>query len=284
MHIKDDALKVARYHWQQAADRFSAAYEALWGVIDTASRHGKIVYLVGDSIFQGWAFGCFERRIDADPGPLAHVDRTFNFVASSNNISCRCLFSGVSGIGQLLKLCSTVCIRGDAVALLDAGPRAEAPEAVEAYFVSILSTVRSFGLEAITFSNYTGPGAPPTCRYDIALGSSGTTANACIRTAAAKTGVRLLDLEDMGPRWEQLLDQVGCTLMLPDGVHFNPLGSVLIACKLLTAVCSGSDLSLDPLWEVLKQSWPSIHAAAGLPISLPQRLPEILEDIISSSK
>lgn len=279
MQNEDDTLRAARYRWQKAADEFSSAYEALWGAIKPLGENKKIVYLVGDSIFQGFAFNRFERCIDTDPGPLAQIDRTFNWVAAANQIPCRCLFSGVMGTAQLLKLCSTTA-RNNTVALLDAGPRSDDSEALEAYFASILGTVKALGMETIAFTNFTQPSAPSSCRYNITLADRKTTGNESIRRAASKTGAQLVDLEYLGFDWEQAIGNVGCTLMLPDGVHYNVLGSLLIACALLKVSWRKSVLVLDDLWPELQRLWPFIHDTSDLPISFPQELPAIIEKII----
>ena len=280
--MKQNSLTIARYRWQKAADDFSEAYKDLWNTDDLCGDLDNRIYLVGDSIFQGNTFNRFERMIDLDPGPLAHVDRTFNLVAAASNISCRCVFSGVQGVSQLLKLCSKIGAQGNTIAFLDAGPRADSAEAVEAYFTSILGTVRSCGLHAIAFSNYTGVGAPPNCRYDVKLGTGETNANNCIRKATRKTGAHLLDLASLGHFWDNSLKSVGCTIMLPDGVHYNVLGCLLIACQLVRAVDPKSELSLDPVWKELNRLWPLVSKTSRLPASFPPALPDVLTETIMS--
>jgi hypothetical protein len=86
MQYDDDALKMVRYEWQKKADDFTSAYHRLWKAPKKLKKAGKTAFLVGDSIFQRFALTRFDRVVAEDPGPLVHVDRTFNFIAAASAI------------------------------------------------------------------------------------------------------------------------------------------------------------------------------------------------------
>jgi hypothetical protein len=217
-------------------------------LIDERWLDGPPIHLFGDSISRGYALGAYADEIP-DTNPLYHfrsIASMANLVLRDNGHDALVSFAG-EAVGEktnprtIEKYINDGMVRpGDIVVIADAGDYRDGARAYRRELAELrrLVTERE-DITCILMTMFDYPPAGPEFQFDRP--EDGMTRNDAIRAAATErqpyTGrTLLLDLNEEMDEWRaSALRQEGVDVVLPDGIHPNVWGQMLITGEILKA-------------------------------------------------
>jgi hypothetical protein len=219
-----------RHAWEGHAQGLGDATGLLWQHLSRNRPSGPLVMWVGDSIARGFAFGTFAFD-PADPvSVLQHPERIFNALAAAGGHPARAAFSGVIGTAQLPKLLQTVLRPGDVLVHQDWGWRPRTLAANRSQIATVATLLREFdGIDLALLNGYAAPGVAKELDPSAPCSDAPSSTNDIVAEAAALYGARLIDVASSFAAVEAALGPHGLSIMLPDKVHPDPAGNVLLA-------------------------------------------------------
>ncbi|MCC6179107.1 MAG: SGNH/GDSL hydrolase family protein [Chloroflexi bacterium] len=220
-------------------------------VVRNRDTYGRVIWLYGDSISQGYALGTFAPPADHPLYAVRSPASTYRAIAEENGIADVLVrvewLIAADEQGQMSfrpnwirrAIVSGAIRRGDVVLLEDAGPHT-----VEAMLYQVaLDCLRAEATDRheitcvmLTTPDY--PPAPENSQWDRLL-RDGRSVNEAIREAATlarpwRGRTVLLDMNaEMDRRRASALSQDGVDVMHPDGIHPNVWGQCLYVGQIL---------------------------------------------------
>lgn len=249
-----DTASASRSAVVQAQLSLSVARKHHLDGVARRSGRSRRVFLVGDSLAQGYVSGQYEPALK--PSPLRFIDQTFNLIASKNGSTLECHYAGAAD-AEAVQQIADFALPGDLIFVLDAGPRPSCLDAIEARATATLLAGRAYGFQPGIFLNIDGPGTPDWARYEAEL-RPGCTPNLSLKHAARTAEALLID-----PRATLLRRPAPEAILQDDGVHLTVLGSLLYACLLVRTINQAPIESLDWLAPELAATYTDLGAFPG---------------------
>ena len=238
----DQATALARARWQDALSAFDRAAHAVWDAArETREKDGPLLFMVGDSIVQGHAFGTFAFDPQREWSVFQHPDRLFCRLAADAGSPWRAAFGGVFSPAQLPKAIGRTLRPGDVVLYQDWGWRPAGYDAALWAFAAIAGLTAEFpGVRCALMTGHARPGTPAAFDPDAPCADTPLTANDAARAAAGRTGAEVLDAAAVLPVAEAAMAAtLGGSLYGADGVHLNVYGNLFLAGWLLRRMDGG---------------------------------------------
>ena len=237
-------------------------------LIDGRWLDGPPVHLFGDSIARGYALG-------AHADEVQETNRLFHFrsIASMANLVLRdnghdglFAFAG-EAVGERAEprtierhIGDGKVRAGDIVVIADAGDYRDGPRA----YLRELAELRRIVTErqditCILMTMFDYPPAGPEFQFDLA--EDGLTRNDAIRTAATERHryagrTILVDLNEAMDEWRSSAKRDGVDVVLPDGIHPNVWGQMLITGEILKAAGFRRHITrVDAAVEIAQENW-----------------------------
>lgn len=199
----------------------------------------RVIHFYGDSIGRGRGLAVSE-----DPNPLSRIEDTAQLLLQDNGVSPRELYVRYAWEQDLVyiqqDLASGMIRDNDIILYEDAGQHEEDVELRRQRFEKIEKVVRDSGrkvqLVFTTMFDYQPASGFYNSNYDALVGNSGMTMNQVVETVTASGNSSLLDWNKQMDEAMVALTPYGVSPMLPDGVHPNIFGNVLLAATIVKYV------------------------------------------------
>ena len=222
-----------RHKWSEAADALAEETANLWNAMRASQPDAPLIALVGDSIVRG--FG--PRGFDFDPPSsnsfLQHPDRILDHFLRTAGKKAIAAFSGIAGTSQITKLCQNHLRPGDHIIFQDWGWRPRTKDAVFHQFASVASLVREFdGINLWLTNGYAAEGVAASFDPRVPCVDTTLSPNDIINEVALLCGVGIINVEQRFSFAQAHLKNHHLSLMLPDKIHPNAAGNVLLAGEL----------------------------------------------------
>lgn len=200
------------------------------------SDYQRVVHFYGDSIGRGRGLGEYEMSSSLD-----RIEDTAQLLLRDNGVSNKQLlfrYAWTQDTGQMAAELKAGMIRdGDIIVYEDAGQHEDDIGKRRQRFLNIEKIVRDSGrkvqLVFTTMFDYQPASGFYNSNYDALVGDSGMTMNQVVVQVAASGSTSLLDWNEQMDSAVVALTPYGISPMLPDGVHPNALGNVLLAASLV---------------------------------------------------
>lgn len=262
--------------WQRVNNSFKDATRSVWRHVRAMRGGHRIYWLIGDSVFRGYATKSLDVPVVDRLKPLCHPESIVNIIAASNSSDLRAIFSGALMLSHITEMLMDEVQPQDVVAFQDAGLHCQSLEA-HLHYIRMMRSL-CLDLKPIPTVLLTIPSADPATaayRFDVPV-AGGKTINDVIREAAIAphphlSRCRLLDLDAIFNKvhlWAR--EEYGITLLLDDGIHPNVWGNLVLGIGL--SLAAGIGLSnLEPLARVVSSSSDALAAAYGPTHETPAR-------------
>lgn len=200
-----------------------------------------MLWLVGDSIFRGFALGVFADALAADDPRQAEASpaAVINRMAGREVARCAAITGLPDKVPAAIEAIAALPVApGDVIAMLDAGDHGSDPDAHQASWARLIAAARRHGVRVIVCSapdnlaerNWSKRRFKPGQWH--ALPFAGRSHNDAVQAAASDAGVEFLDLARAMHDFHARLRHVGEGAYLPDDIHPNVQGQAEL-CRLL---------------------------------------------------
>ena len=266
-----------RRRWTELKEAQGAALKKFVRAQTEACRDRPIVFLCGDSIFEGRATAQ-ALGVDAhdDLDLLLCPETGLSFLAEAHDEAWRAVFVGPSEFDSLDAFLRLYASHDrDWVVLQDSGPRPAGEDAFTPLLDGRMAHVAERGCRGLWLTSPTSAAAQARYDWSVVAFDGALSPNSLSRKLASSRGMAVLDMEALCRRLEADTSEIG--LFLKDGVHLSLPGYLLLISGIFTAVASRTP---DPsvLAHRLAPVWPAGPAAGGLNAS---RLPDFCSKICS---
>jgi hypothetical protein len=238
-------------------------------LVDDRWLDGPPVHLFGDSIARGYALGAHADEVPEDNRlyDFRSIASTANLVLRDNGHDALFAFAG-EAVGEHAKprtveryIDDGKVRAGDVVVIADAGDYRDGPRAYLREMAELRRIVTGRqDITCILMTMFDYPPAGPEFQFDRA--EDGMTRNDAIRTAATERRpyagrTVLLDLDEEMDEWRaSAMRRDGVDVVLPDGIHPNVWGQMLITGEILKAAGFRRYLTrADAAVSIAQQNW-----------------------------
>lgn len=242
-----------------------AVRPSLFDDIETVRNDGPVVYLIGDSIFRGFALGEFEVPNDNPNAELNRVGRIFDLLCKQNGSNQRTCYWG--GDFQRILGLSAYCQEGDCIIFEDAGVYARNYEILRNYFaVSLDAAALIPGVNVFTLTNFALPEAPEWANFNLPLDDENRTGNDAIRASLTEDRHGLIDIDKAFEAFQaEFAELLEASLVRNDGYHPNLFGNIVMGVMLFACTHGEPAKDLSPLFKTLENGWSESSGRHGVP-------------------
>jgi hypothetical protein len=208
--------------WLEAAQSAASARKRFWRSQQRLSAETRLVFLAGDSIFNG----------GADPATF-RVVRLFNWLSAKAGQHWQAVILGGEDADLVHGAMGILGPKpGDLAVLQDSGLRPANPLGVRALWTGRALLLKEFGIEIALMTAACARGCKPEFDWNLKPSAESVSANDAIRDVARSMGLDCLDFQEISNLFS------ASDLFSNDGVHLSPLGNTMLASALL-AFASG---------------------------------------------
>ncbi len=232
--------------------------------IENARAGGKVVYLIGDSIFRGYAVGKFDLPYDHPCFILNSISELINLLSKNNGNKLRACFWG-GGMPQILNL-NKHCQPGDYVVFEDAGIHPKDFGVLKNYFDSMLGAANLLnGIQPAVLTNFNTNTVPDWANFNIPLDASGKSGNDAIRSAFNPSRDLLIEVDTSFKALREVFTaKLNTDIIRDDGIHPNVLGNVILALLIFTSVTGSPIENVGVLVKELGNNWDHFRGSNGI--------------------